>query len=329
MIVSERPRANAIRGVLLTLFALLLVCLAAACRDKGKLVSDAGKPASERMGNRVRPGAMWSRVKTAEQEVVAGKYAQASQLIESVFKELGPEESGDSELLSAAHYVRGLCRTEVGDFDGAIADLRRAKQLDSENADPTSYLMSTEALAAAYDYAARHSEAEGLFRELVERTSTVHGTNSAQYGRALSQLGINLEFQERCLDATPVLERAVELLSRVAPGETALDGAWNTLGNCAVEAHKLDDALGHYERAFALGTRNIGLEHPRTAIVRHNLAFVLKSLGRRKEALAHARAAVIIRARTLPADHPWRRQSEALYKDLGGTMPPVPDADGG
>lgn len=61
--------------------------------------------------------------------------------------------------------------------------------------------------------------------------------------------------------------------------------------------------------------------HPNLAITHHNLALVLQQLGRRRDALTHARAAVVIRQDALPADHPYRVESEALYVELGGSLP--------
>lgn len=266
------------------------------------------------------PDRLWSSVESAERKVIAGQYDSALQEIESVHKEL--EEAGRAEiqLVSAAHYVRGLCRTELGELDGAIADLERATGLDARDSDPTAYLLSAEALAAAYDYAERYSDAERLFRSLITKTSEVRGSGSREHGRALAHLGINLGFQNRCGDATPMLKQAIEVLARVAPHETALDGAWNALGTCAYTEGRPQEALGHFERAFALRERVLGPDHPRVAIVRHNLARVLADLKRKDEALPHARAAVRVR-QALPADHPWRRESEALYRELGGTLP--------
>jgi serine/threonine-protein kinase len=199
--------------------------------------------------------------------------------------------------------------------------------MDEQDGDTQGYLKSAEALAAVYDYTERYLDSERLFRELVERTRKI--ANDRDHGRALAQLGINLEFQGRCTDATPFLNQGIELLARIAPEEPALDGAYNALGNCAHRARQFEDALRNYEHALALRRKTLGLEHPRTAILQHNLAVVLMELGRKKEALAHAKAAVDVRARSLPADHPWRRESEALYTRLGGTLSSVRVADGG
>lgn len=281
----------------------------------------ADPPAVEPAASEARAESIWSRVRSAEETLNAGEYLIALREIEAAFTELEADGSQDQELLATVHHVRGLCRMELGNVTEAISDLERARQHSRSAANEEYYASSTEALAAAYDHEGRHADAERLFRELVDRARSVHGTSSVEYGRALCSLGINLDFQDRCVDAVPLLEQATVLLSRAAPDEPGLDSAWNSLGGCAHRDGRLETALGYYERALAQRIRVVGAEHPRTALVRHNLARVLMELGRRPAALAHAEAAVRIRERELPAAHPWRRETEALYVELGGTLP--------
>lgn len=261
-----------------------------------------------------------AEVSLAEEAWFEGDYARASRLIDAVFAQIGEGEFANAHLDATAHYVRGLCRSDAGDFEGAISDLSRSRGLNRAASHEQGYASSTTALAAAYDYAGRYTEAEPLFRERV--AAAREGDDASALGFALTDLGVNLEFQGRCADATSTLFEAVESLRPSGPSSLALDSANVSLGNCAYRGHRLEDAARHYRHALEARAE---LEHPRAAIARHNLARVLGELGQRDEALVHAREAVRLRVRALPPEHTWRRESEALFVELGGTLPLEPE----
>ncbi|HSO36613.1 MAG TPA: tetratricopeptide repeat protein, partial [Labilithrix sp.] len=85
--------------------------------------------------------------------------------------------------------------------------------------------------------------------------------------------------------------------------------------------HRLEKAKTYYGRALELRKASLGSQNPRIGIMEHNLAVTLAELGLRDEALVHVRAAVAIRENTLPPDHHWRRESEALLAELIGLAP--------
>ena len=261
--------------------------------------------------------ALMARIDRAEQLWLDGDYSAAATELDEVFTVGAVDASGDDGARAAAHYVRGLVRTDLSDLDGAIEDLLLAQRLDCARRDWPHYIDSSQALGAAYDRAGRYANAEMVFRDVLECTRDTYGDDSMEHARALSDLGINLDFQSRSDEATPLLEAAVVLLSGLeSQGDTTLDAALSSLGSCALRAQLHEDAERYYQRALTTRIAALGRSHPRVAVIHHNLAVVLARLDRRSEALEHAHAAVVIRSTTLPPDHPWRRESEALELSL-------------
>ncbi|MEM6957066.1 MAG: tetratricopeptide repeat protein [Myxococcota bacterium] len=255
-------------------------------------------------------------VALAEQVMLRGDYREALRQTESIFEQVGDDAGRNPGLLATAHYIRGVCRTELRQLAGAIADFQLAAQLEARgDGDARAMLRIKGYLAVAYDYDGQSRQAERIFRESAEGWRELEGERAVEYGRALSSLGVNLEMQGKCDEALRVLRSAIEVLEDASPTDQGLQTSWSARGNCASRVGDLEGAIEAYGRGLSLVPEGDGTAS-RAAVLHHNLAFALAEAGRTERALVHARQTVEIRTRLLPADHPWRLESEALLERL-------------
>lgn len=120
---------------------------------------------------------------------------------------------------------------------------------------------------------------------------------SLSRGLALASLG-------RLDEANEELERALSFYERTrGAGSIHAARALTALGDVARLRGKLEDALSLHARAREIDEAALGPEAPATARHHHNIAGVLRLLGRRTEALASYERALSLEER-LGAEHP-------------------------
>lgn len=166
--------------------------------------------------------------------------------------------------LAQAHNHLGLVQTDLGQYRAAIASFERAETI----------------------YQAAPGEQE------LRRAMTLGNLADAQ------RLAGGLDAAERNARA------AVALAERAPDNPQLLATANVALGNVLTTARRYPDAVEYYRQAHAIYAGALGPEHPRMALVAHNLGVALRLDGRCAEALASFDEAIRIAAAAYPADHP-------------------------
>jgi tetratricopeptide (TPR) repeat protein len=173
----------------------------------------------------------------------------------------GAEAPGNA----VAHYHRGVELRGRGRLDGAIAEYRKAIELD-----PT-YTQAYVNLGVALHLRGRPSEAAAVYRKAL----------ALEPGRAnaLCALGAALRDQGKLDEAVAAYRRALE----VDPGHA---GTYNALGAVLHRLHRSGDAAAAYRKALDLDPR-----HPAASF---NLALLLAEQNKPDEAAAACRQALAV-----------------------------------
>jgi tetratricopeptide (TPR) repeat protein len=249
---------------------------------------------------------------------VTGDWKQARTVLEEAL--LLPAASADGELLIELKFQLGALYTELREVDKAVGILRSAVELATAaygpDADETTRVK--ESLASAFDFAKEYPLAEPVFREVL--AAYEKGGEPTRIGRAATNLAINLEFQDRDPEALKLFVRAVKELSaakHISSFERgSLAEATSGIGRVQQRQGNLKEAIASYRKALAIRMESLGADHPLVALEYHNLATALRDAKRLPEAREMCAKARAIREVTLPADHPYRRDTEAMCNDL-------------
>ncbi len=247
---------------------------------------------------------------------VTGDWKTARRILEEALAH--PAASTDHDLLAEIKFQLGNIYTELRETDKAIGILRSGIALATEvnGVGSEREAVMKEALASALDYAERYSEAEPLFREVL--ATYEKGDEPIRVGRALTNLGVNLEFQDRDPEALKVYLRAIkDLATTKGYARGALAELHSGLGRIYRRQKRDKLAEESFRRALAVRVEVLGPDHPLVAMDYHNLAVALKDKKQLGEARELCAKALVIRQAQLPADHPYRIGTEELCADLG------------
>lgn len=168
-------------------------------KNKNKAAVAAPAPEEETSSGLAQPG---PAAREADRHLNAYDTAAAREALESA-----SEASTDAWLATA----RGRVLEQKKDYDGAIAELRRAADLDTRNPAPVLFMGDT------YAYASKRGSANDAYAQAESRARGLLDSNSED-PEALYYLGIAQQRQERFADAAQTLEKAKEL----RPGDSAI-----------------------------------------------------------------------------------------------------------
>lgn len=246
---------------------------------------------------------------------VTGDWQQSRVVLEEALAH--PEAAKDHALLAEIKFQLGALYTELRETDKAIAILRSAIDLviETNGPDAINVAIYKESLASAYDYAEQYAQAEPLFREVLAIYEK--GDDAIRVGRALTNLAVNLEFQDRHAEALKLYLRGVEKLSKAEGYErSGLAEAHSGVGRMHQSEKQYPQAIASFRKALAIRIEVLGPEHPLVGMDYHNLALALRDGKQRREARAACAKALAIRQVKLPADHPYRMGTESLCAEL-------------
>jgi tetratricopeptide (TPR) repeat protein len=158
-------------------------------------------------------------------------------------------------------------------------------------------------------------------RELYERAlasaEAAHGPDSELVGRLLANLATARMNDGDLAEAGPLLERSLELHERHFGMSRWTAYVLVFAGEHAWAEHRMEDARGHFERAFVIRTRELGPSDPETLEAALSLVNTLGELG--GAAASESEAMEQMTALYLPL--------AALHPELQGSLPiGAPDA---
>lgn len=192
-------------------------------------------------------------------------------VVPSSTEKLSPKEisekrvAGQKQAISSAlslYIMRGRAAIDLGDFDGAIAELSRAASLDQNNA------QAQNLLGVAYEGKGMRQPALDSFERAVRLSK-----DNAQY---LNNYGFLLYRNGDLEAATKYLKRAAKL----APNDARI---WNNLGLTQSQREKFDDAYISFARAAGEYNGHI------------NIAAQMQQHGYAKDAIKHLEKAQAIK----------------------------------
>lgn len=157
---------------------------------------------------------------------------------------------------------------------------------------------------------ARYAEALKLARKYAERAKNEVGTNSKDYGTAISWMGFLYQVQGFLSEAQPLFEEAVSVYEAVLPpGSPEIATAINNLGSQYQSTGHYEEAERLYKQALDMRDKALPPNDPQIADSLNNLAQIYKSQDRIVEARKLLERALEIRTHSLPANDPRVAQS--------------------
>src|SRR5262245_38438434 len=140
---------------------------------------------------------------------------------------------------------------------------------------------------------------------IVETRTARDEDRAVQEARALRVRYAQLRDEGRSDEAKPLVERALAIAEGVrGAGDLFVGGLLRNLGLVLLDLEDFSTATSLYERGLAAAETALGPQHPATAQVAIELAWVYKQTGRRPKAEELANQALDVFEKTLGPDHP-------------------------
>lgn len=199
-----------------------------------------------------------------------GRLVEAETLYRAILAE-APDHPG-------SHHLLGLCRQQLGRHEAALAEIKRAIEL---NDNEPNYHNN---LGAVYRSLGKLDEAIACYRHAAAL--------QPGFAPALSNLGLCLQQQGRLSEAQRALEQALE-------AKTDYAGAWFNLGNVLAARGEHEKAVEHYRRALTLDPNHIE--------ALNNLGAALTELGAFGEAILSYRRVLALQPANAAAHNNYGR----------------------
>ncbi|WP_376694328.1 serine/threonine-protein kinase [Wenzhouxiangella sp. EGI_FJ10409] len=230
--------------------------------------------------------------------------------------------------LSDALQIRGRLHRDLGQWNRAVADLRRARDLALEvSAGPRPLMARAEnnlavtlLMGGELEESARHFEsAEALWLALERGDSSDGLSVTANLATVLERLGRLEEAQQR-------LKRVIDIRREQYGPSGAMAAAQLSLGRMLVVRGKLDEAETHLERAREVFARFIGDDTPDYAAALLGLGELAEARGRLEQALERYTESRDIMTGLLGPTHPYSIQTRLavlnVQRRLGEAVDP-------
>ncbi len=198
----------------------------------------------------------------------------------------------------------GTTYSSLGDLDRAEKLLREAVTLRSSGT-RAERAESLVALGATLQRRGKLKEADPVLRDALRLRNEDRGEDDETVAASMTTLAVVRKGLGDTKEAIALLERALAVVERVAPGSDVVLETRNELANLLVEA------TSDYERALALHTRNVadlrryyGETHPYLALGLNNVARAEADTGRSADADRHFAEALALQRKIYGTPHP-------------------------
>lgn len=240
-----------------------------------------------------------------------GRVAEALEVVDEGVAILESLAGTHPARMSDALQIRGRIRRDLGKWDDALSDLRRARELALEvSAGPRplmaraeNNLATTLLIGGELEGAARHFEAaEALWLALDRGDSSDALAVTANLASVLERLGRTDEAEQR-------LKRVIEVREDKYGPSGAMAAARLNLGRLLVVRGALDEAERHLERASEVFARFIGDDTPDFAAGQFGLGELAEARGALEDALDFYKRSREIMTGLLGSRHPYSLQT--------------------
>jgi eukaryotic-like serine/threonine-protein kinase len=234
-----------------------------------------------------------------------GRTITARELLDRAAERIDRELSGQPDLQAEMLALLGTLHHELGMFQEAIAELRRAVQIrrSLRSGDDERLAGMLVALASAHAEDDDGRSAEGPAQEALAMSRRLFGEIDERTAAAWEVLGGAYGAQGRAKEHVEAHQRCVAIRRRLGEPD-ALARALNNLGMAMSAAGEYGPAEALHREALDVKRRVLPANHPDIATSLDNHAMSLARLGRPSEAIALQREALAIRRTVYGELHP-------------------------
>jgi CHAT domain-containing protein/Tfp pilus assembly protein PilF len=160
-------------------------------------------------------------------------------------------------------------------------------------------------LALLYQAQGRYSEAEPLFKQVLQIIENVLGKEHPSTLRSMNNLAFLYKAQGRYSEAEPLYKQALQLREKVLGKEhPSTLSSMNNLAILYESQGRHSEAEPLFKQALQLREKVLGKEHPDTLTSMNNLAGLYESQGRYSEAEPLYKQALQLSEKVLGKEHP-------------------------
>ena len=241
----------------------------------------------------------------ANASYVAKDYAEAERLALQSAHQVRAAAPIDSKNLLAALELAGLSAQRAIQYDRAMQHFREAEKLTDRNRDLNEWVRLQDEIADLLVAQGRYSDAEKLFRSVIEARTRALGPEHPDTLDSRHRLIYALSRQSKYAEAEAEAREMLRLREKVlGPDNPDTAVSRYNLAEPLVEQGKYAEAETLYRDIIRLQEKTLGPEHPRTLAARVGLATVLSSEGKNPEAEPLYREIITLDQKVYGAEHP-------------------------
>ena len=204
----------------------------------------------------------------------------------------------------SATEIQDIDGGDIGDGDGGRAASWKqpsAKKVQKMLKNPEKNITALYAVGASHLERNEYSEAEIIFRTLIEYHRKKHGEIHPYVGSAMHNLGIVLLRAERHEDALAAFEDAVRVRKMMSTKRGSADVAVSLVkvGISNLLLKRFEPALGSFTKALTIRRRALGELHPSVGRVYNNIGCVNCELNQLNEACGAFEASLEVQRHAL------------------------------
>jgi len=182
----------------------------------------------------------------------AGEFQRAEKLVRGALEELGDAPQFALQRVSCLMRWSKIA-AEGGDAEGALDHVLAAQRLLHESRQGSSLreVAVSMDLAEAYRMAGRNREAASEFDASFTRLATLGRDETERAGSLLNNWGLTVQLLGQPLEAERLFRRAMAIGSADGTEKSVSPMLLNNLARVLLELHRLPEAAGYAERAYA------------------------------------------------------------------------------
>ena len=204
-------------------------------------------------------------------------------------------------------FVVGTTLNSLGQYDDALPQLRRARELDQLHRTPgdPQIPVTLNDLGNVLSNRGKFEEAEAIAREVLRIRQSTLAADSPDTGHSMMALGVILRHREKFTEAETMLRGGLDVQRKsLGPDSLEVATAMNNLSALLWGTGRLSEAEPLCGDVLRIRRAKLPPNHPYIASSLNNLAQLLKDQKKFDDAEPLAREALELRRKILPPDHP-------------------------
>ena len=258
-----------------------------------------------RFAQELKKSANATTYERANAAYVAKDYNEAERLALAAAdeaKRAGPSKNAEA---IKAFELAGWAAEKRIEYVDALTRLRDAEKLTDRTLDPLEWARVQFAIAFVLYDQGQYSDAERIFREVLQEREHVLGPEHPDTLATRNELEIALFYQGKYAESEAESRALLALKEKVlGPEHPDTLKARNNLAARLYAEGKYPEAETEFRTVIKLKEKVLGPEHPNTLSTRSNLASALAIQGKYAEAEAEFRAVIKLEEKVLGPEHP-------------------------